>query len=46
MGMQLVGEAAAAADGTMLMGFLDQCSLFLLEPAEDIKIRFTLCISY
>lgn len=34
---------SAAADGMMLMGFLDQCSLFLLEPAEDIKIRFTLC---
>lgn len=32
---------SAVADGTILMGFLDQCSFFLLEPAEDKKIRFT-----
>lgn len=38
-----MGGNSAAAGGTMLVGFLDQCSLFLLEPAEDIKIRFTLC---
>lgn len=29
------------ADGPILMGFLDQVSFFLLEPAEDNKVRLT-----
>lgn len=29
------------ADGTILMGFLDQFAFFLLEPAEDNKVRLT-----
>lgn len=31
------------ADGPILMGFLDQVSFFLLEPAEDNKVRLTQC---
>lgn len=31
------------ADGTILMGFLDHFSFFLLEPAEDNKVRLTQC---
>jgi len=34
---------STVADGTVLLGSLDQCSLFLLELVEDYKPRSTSC---